>query len=123
MRYRAQLDRVLTDSTCDEYLSLSGNLSELLQDRRVECRQSTGSYIELLRNAMAIKAQFDDFVAMLAKLTGAQGMHAPLKGPFRATEKLTLRYVLLVLVGVVVVVVVNVLLCWLFAHSVRFSVQ
>ena len=91
MRYRAHLDRVLTDSTCDEYLSLSGKLSELLQERRVECRQSTGSYVELLRNAMSIKEQFDDFVGMLAKQTGAQGMHAPLKGPFRATEKLTLR--------------------------------
>ena len=90
-RYRAQLDRVLKDANCDEYLEVSRQLQARLEPRRAECTQTEGDFPLLIGHAAALHAQFSAFLDMLASKSGAVTARAPLKGPWRALEKMVLR--------------------------------
>ena len=89
--YRAQLDRVLKDPNCDEYLQASKALNEKLAPRRAECKQTEADFPKLIGHAQKCTRQFDAFVKMLLSKTGGSAQAAPLKGPWRALEKMVLR--------------------------------
>ena len=90
-KYESQLHRISLDPNKREYEHLSDRLRAALQPRLEECCQSSKNYPELATQAVTLKPQFDAFVKMLAKKTGSIPLSAPIKGPWRALEKMVLQ--------------------------------
>ena len=92
-KYRKQLQRIFTDPNIREYLQLSKELRRKLASRMTagERRQINRNYVDLVDSASKLKVQFDQFVQMLAKKTGATAIQAPVKGPWRVLEKIVFR--------------------------------
>ena len=54
-------------------------------------QETEADFPTLIGHAQKHKEQFDAFVAMLSSKTGGSAQAAPLKGPWRALEKMVLR--------------------------------
>ena len=90
-KYRAQLDRVLTDTNCEEYLQISQRLREDLAPRVASCVQRHRDFITLLVHAAERRPRFNAFLELVATKTGSIAVPGPIKGPWRALEKVVLR--------------------------------
>ena len=96
-QYRTILTRTRRDPTFPEFASVSKRLQQKLAARRDECVQQRPSgggaldFAELRSQAGKVKPQFDAFVEALATKCGAEKTAAPLKGAWRAIEKMALR--------------------------------
>ena len=73
------------------YLEGSDKLHMQLKQRKLSCMQATRSFPELYTHGAKLKAKYDDFVRLIAEKTGAVARSAPLKGAWRAIEKMVLR--------------------------------
>ena len=111
--YSRQLSRVRTEATYFEYRFLLDEITPKLEPRRAECVQRitttssrdagsagapattlTGvsdSFMDLFEHAAKRKQKFDQFLALIARLTGANAQAAPLKGGWRALEKMVFQ--------------------------------
>ena len=94
-QYTAILTRTRRDPTFPEFTSASKRLQQKLAARRGECVQQRPSgaldFAELRSQAGKVKPRFDAFLAALATKCGAERTAAPLKGAWRAIEKMALR--------------------------------
>ena len=96
-QYRAILTRTRRDPTFPEFKSVSQGLQEKLKARVGECVQKKPSrggaldFAMLRAQAGRLKPDFDDFVEAVATKCGAKHSTPPLKGAWRAIEKMALR--------------------------------
>ena len=96
-QYRATLTRTRRDGNYPEFTSVSRRLQQKLASRRGECVQQrpTGGgaldFVKLRAQADKVKPRFDAFIEALATKCGAEKTAAPLKGAWRAIEKMALR--------------------------------
>jgi len=96
-QYRTTLTRTRRDPTFPEFKSVSQGLQEKLKARVGECVQKKPSrggaldFAMLRADAGRLKPDFDDFVEAVATKCGAKHSMPPLKGAWRAIEKMALR--------------------------------
>ena len=96
-QYRATLTRTRRDPTFPDFLSVSQGLQEKLKGRDGECVQEKPSgggaldFATLRTQAGQLKPRFDEFVEAVATKCGAKHSTPPLKGTWRAIEKMALR--------------------------------
>jgi len=96
-QYRAILTRTQRDTTFPEFSGVSKRLQQKLAARHGECMQQRPGgggildFVELRSQAGKVKPHFDAFVTALATKCGAEKSAAPLKGAWRAIEKMALR--------------------------------
>ena len=88
--YYRQLGRVRTEATYFEYQYLMDDIAPKIERRNADCVQSYADFPTLYASAAARKPKLDAFLQKIATLTGAQAQMAPLKGGWRALEKMTL---------------------------------
>ena len=55
------------------------------------CKQQSADFVTVCTHADKMRGRFDELVQELARRTGADASQAPLKGPWRALEKMVLR--------------------------------
>ena len=89
--YRGALLRCRREPTFFEYETQSHRLRKALAKRAEACRQLETSLPRLIQQAAAIEPTFIEFVELLAQRTRATASRAPLKGAWRALEKMALR--------------------------------
>ena len=96
-QYRAILTRTRRDPTFPEFTRVSSRLQQKLAARRGECVQQRPrrggalDFFELRSQANTVKSRFDAFLRALATKCAAESTTAPLKGAWRAIEKMALR--------------------------------
>ena len=96
-QYRTILTRTKRDATFPDFLNVSQGLREKLNARGGECVQekpSSGDTLDfatLRSQAGQLKLSFDKFVEDVATKCGAKHSTPPLKGAWRAIEKMALR--------------------------------
>jgi len=96
-QYRATLTRTRRDPTFPEFLSVAQGLQEKLTARDGECVQEKPigggalDFATLRSQAGQLEPRFDEFVKAVATKCGAKHSRPPLKGAWRAIEKMALR--------------------------------
>jgi hypothetical protein len=96
-QYRTILTRTQRDPTFPDFLNVSQGLREKLKARGGECVQENPSsgdtldFATLRSQAGQLKLRFDKFVEDVATKCGAKHSTPPLKGAWRAIEKMALR--------------------------------
>ena len=89
--YADKIARVHREPSFPEFTALSQELNDFLKLRPGECKQSVSSFPLLRATALELKPDFDEFLHVLARKSGTTATPGPLKGAWRAIEKMVLR--------------------------------